>query len=64
MNTTWEPLLNTQEIAAYLNVKVSWVYDNRDDLPLVRIGRSLRARRCDLEAFVEAQQEHRRYRVA
>jgi excisionase family DNA binding protein len=64
MDDRFEPLLSTKEIAEYLNVKVSWIYDNSHSLPVIRIGRSLKARRADLDAFIESQMEHPRYKVA
>lgn len=35
-------LLDVQQVAAQLNVPESWVYDHRDDLPHIKLGRHLR----------------------
>ncbi len=47
-------LLTPDDVTALLKVKKSWLYDvvERGDLPCVRLGRSLRFRRLDLEAFI------------
>ena len=49
-----EPLLKAREIAAVLGVSRSAVFNlwRRGELPAVRIGRSVRCRPSDLEAYV------------
>ena len=60
MTTATHPkLLTRDEAAAYLNVKPNtlaiWATTGRYDLPFVRIGRCVRYRLADLEAFIERQ---------
>ena len=52
---TIEPLMTVPDVAAYLNVKVSWVYDHRRDLPFFKVGNQLRARRTDLDRWLNQQ---------
>lgn len=51
------PLLTPSEVATMLAVKPSWVYEacRGDRLPHVRIGRHLRFRAIDIEAWVAGQ---------
>lgn len=49
-------LLDTREAAAYLGVSTSWVEKDRLSkarIPFVRIGRAVRYRPEDIDAFVE-----------
>lgn len=50
-----EPLMDVQEVAAFLNVSRSMVYKLAEQgaLPAVRIGRLVRFRRRDAAAFVQ-----------
>jgi len=52
-------LLTVREVAEFLRVPASWVYERtrrrgRDRLPHVKIGKYLRFRLIDLEAYLEA----------
>jgi len=53
-----EPLLTAHEVARMLGVNVAWVYERtrRDAVPYVRIGRYVRFRRPDVEAWVQSGQ--------
>ncbi len=53
-----EPLLSVQDVADWLNVKPSWVFDHHgvDGLPSVTVGRHVRFRRGDVEAWLAGQQ--------
>jgi predicted DNA-binding transcriptional regulator AlpA len=49
-------LLDTEEASAMLGVKKSWIEQRRmrnEGPPFVRIGRLIKYRECDLEAYVE-----------
>jgi len=50
-------LLTREQAAALLGVRVQtlacWAVSGKYDLPFVRIGRCVRYRRADLEAFIE-----------
>ena len=48
---TYDPLLTVDEIAIYLNVKKSWVYEQvgKRNLPCKRIGKYLRFRASEVE---------------
>jgi len=53
-----EALLTVHEVAEFLRVPASWVYERtrrhgRDRLPHVKIGKYLRFRLSDLEAYLE-----------
>ena len=53
-----ERLLNAREVASRLNVSIAWVlaHANGKRLPLipsVKLGRSVRFRERDIEAFIE-----------
>lgn len=52
-----EPLLDTEQAAALLNVRVSWVRDatRAGRLPCIRVGRHLRFTRPMLERWIESQ---------
>lgn len=59
--TTAEPLseiLTPEEVAAILRVKPSWVHEktrtrSRNPLPVLRIGRYIRFRRADVNAWLD-----------
>lgn len=50
-------MLTRDEAAEFLNVKPNtlaiWLHSGRYDLPVVKIGRSVRYRLADLEAFID-----------
>lgn len=50
-----EPLMDVQEVAAFLSVSKSMVYKlaEQEALPAVRIGRLIRFRKCDVVEFVQ-----------
>jgi excisionase family DNA binding protein len=53
-----EALLTVHEVAEFLRVPASWVYERtrrhgRDRLPHVKIGKYLRFRLSDLETYLE-----------
>lgn len=54
-----EPLMTTEEAAAYLGYAVQTVYNKVGEagnpLPCVRLGRSLRFRRSELDQWVNDQ---------
>lgn len=49
-------LLDVLELADYLRVPQSWIYDNHQqlELPAMKIGRHLRFRTSDIEAWLES----------
>jgi excisionase family DNA binding protein len=50
-------LLTAHEVAQILNVSAAWVYDHADRkqprLPIVRLGKAVRFRPADIQAFIE-----------
>jgi excisionase family DNA binding protein len=53
-----EPLLTVHEVAEFLRVPPSWVYERTrrrgtDRLPHVKVGKYLRFRLSDLETYLE-----------
>lgn len=48
-------VIGVDELAEYLAVPSSWVYDNhhRLGLPAIKLGRHLRFRECDVDAWLE-----------
>jgi len=56
-----ERLLNIADVAAWLGVSKSWVYDHttrkQPFLPCIRLGEMTRFRQADIEKFIE---EHTR----
>ena len=50
-----QPLLSVQEVSVWLNVKPSWVFHHHgpDGLPSLRVGRHLRFRRPEVEAWLD-----------
>jgi excisionase family DNA binding protein len=59
-----EPLLNSREVAATLHVSRSYAYllMRRGDIPAVRLGRLVRVRQGDLDAYVRLQARRSRGR--
>ncbi len=56
---TIERLLNPDEAAEILRVKLSWLYQHtrrrsQDRIPFVKIGRYLRFREQDLRTYIES----------
>ena len=58
-DATPERYLTAQEAADYLGYAIGTLYNkcNAGEIPHVRLGRSLRFRHADLDAWVEAQNE-------
>ncbi len=52
--TTYDPLLNVDEIALYLNVKKSWIYEQvgKRGIPCKRIGKYLRFRISEVDLAI------------
>lgn len=50
-----EPLLNVQEVADFLRINTATVYGwaQSGQLPAIKVGRSWRFRRVDLEAWLD-----------
>lgn len=48
------PLMDIAAAAAYLSVEASWLRDHHE-VPRVKLGRLVRYRREDLDAYIEAQ---------
>lgn len=48
-------VVGVDELAEYLAVPSSWIYDNhhRLELPAMKLGRHLRFRKCDVDAWLE-----------
>ena len=48
-------LFDVDQLAEYLSVPASWIYDNhlKLDLPSMKIGRRLRFRLSDVDAWLE-----------
>jgi hypothetical protein len=46
-------LLDVEGTAHYLNVTKSWVYDNAEKLPTLRVGKQLRWRQSDLDSYLD-----------
>lgn len=64
MTTTIDTALLTRDQAAdYLGIRpctlASWACTRRYDLPFVKVGRSVRYRRSDLDAFLRQRTVHR-----
>ena len=57
MSNKWDPLLSRTEAAQLLGVKVGtlevWASTRRYELPFVKVGRLVKYRLSDLQAFVE-----------
>lgn len=56
-NAVDDRLLSVEEVAAYLNLAVGTIYNrvSRNEIPHVKLGRSVRFRRTDIDAWVESQ---------
>lgn len=52
-------LMTLAEVAQYLGVKKSWLYDNyrAEGIPSYRVGRGLRFRQSDLDRWLEERRE-------
>ena len=52
-----EVLMNRQEAAQYLGVSPStlanWVSTRKFKIPYFKVGKAVRYRKCDLDAFIE-----------
>ncbi|WP_370419568.1 helix-turn-helix domain-containing protein [Streptomyces sp. QH1-20] len=50
-------LMTVSDVAGFLDVPKSWVYDNwkREEIPFRKIGQSLRVRPNDLERWLDKQ---------
>ncbi len=50
-------LMTVDDVAEYLNVPKSWVYNNhkREGIPFVKVGQSLRCRMNDLAHWLDKQ---------
>ncbi|MEH0470712.1 helix-turn-helix domain-containing protein [Streptomyces hayashii] len=51
-------LMNVADVATYLGVPKSWVYENwkREQLPFRKIGQALRIRPVDLDRWFDSQE--------
>ena len=49
-------LLTPEELGELLKVRLSWIYDQveANRLPVIRLGRRLRFRRGDVQAFLDS----------
>lgn len=47
-----EQYLDVRGAAQHLQVKESWIYAHRDELPTIKIGALLRFRLADLDAWM------------
>ncbi len=52
-------MMNAAQVAEYLGVKVSWLYDNyrQEGIPSYRVGRGLRFRQSDLDHWLDERRE-------
>lgn len=57
VQATKESLLSVEDLATYLSVPQSWIYDHVGALPTIRVGRRLRWRLSDIDAYLEANKE-------
>ena len=55
-------LMSCEDVARYLQVPVSWIHDNhqRLDLPALKLGRHLRFRTSDVDAWLETRKRYGR----
>lgn len=53
--TKAEPLMSCDDVARFLQVPISWIYDNHREtgLPALRIGRHLRFRREEIDQWLD-----------
>ncbi len=54
-----ERMMNVAQVADYLGVKASWLYDNyrAEGIPTYRVGRGLRFRQSDLDKWLDARKD-------
>lgn len=52
-----DPLLNTAGLSNYLNVPMSWIYNNKHLLPGFRVGKEMRYRRSEIDQWLETRRE-------
>jgi excisionase family DNA binding protein len=52
-------MMNVTQVADYLGVKPSWLYDNyrAEGIPTYRVGRGLRFRQSDLDKWLDARKD-------
>ena len=52
-----DQLLTVQDLARRFNVPVSWAYAKAEagELPHIKLGRYLRFRACEIEAYLQTQ---------
>lgn len=57
-NNTGSELLTTEELAEYLNVKVSYIYQltHVKRIPFIKMGAKLRFRRDDIDKWLKSQE--------
>jgi excisionase family DNA binding protein len=48
-------LMTVHEVAEYLRKPVSWVYDNKRDIPHYKLKQALRFRRSEIDAWLNKQ---------
>ncbi len=63
--TEFDDLMTIGDVAAFLRVTKSWVYEHtrdgvEDRLPALKLGKYLRFHRSDLRAYVDAKRQSRR----
>ena len=49
-------LMDVEAVAAYMNMKTSWIYDQwkSQNIPFFRLGGQLRAKRAELDEWLSA----------
>lgn len=54
-----QTMLTAKDVSKRLNVSVRYAYElmQRNDLPTVRMGRSVRVEECDLENWINKQKQ-------
>ena len=55
--TTTSEIWNVEELAAFLKVKPSWVYEHRGLIPHFRVGRYLRFERAAILEWIQRQRK-------
>lgn len=50
---SFEPLLTVQDLATYLGVPKSWIYENNHEIPHMKIRREYRYRASEVNAWLE-----------
>ena len=55
-------LLSVEEVADFLNVKISWIRSAifRREIPYIKVGNLVRFRECDLQEWLEKNSVSRR----